>query len=169
MKYLTNQLLQHIPYLCWDRNYDKFPNKERISKNMINVIIVTYFKLLFKFIVDTGRHVRLPGMLGYVGMFKFKPKKDLITDYKIWANTREKVLIRNNISGPYKHKIKWYRMGSSSQGDLKKVTPDYIYKFNRRNYQWYTKEVIPNSDILIKYPAIENSKIVSSFTQLKQK
>jgi len=159
MSNLTVPLLQHIPKLTWERNYDQFKNKEKITKSMFKTILIIYFKLLFKFLVDTGRHIKLPGILGYVGMFKFKPKKDLIVDYNIWAKTGEKILVRNNLSGPYKPKIKWYKMGNSSKVELRKITPDYIYKFNRRNFRWYCSEVMKNSDKLTLYPVIENSRI----------
>jgi hypothetical protein len=65
-----------------------------------------YFRLMFKFMIDEGRHVRLPKMLGYIGLFKFVPKKDLITDFDYYKKTGIVRKIRNHRAGPYKHKIK---------------------------------------------------------------
>ena len=60
-------------------------------------------------------------------------------------------------------------MGSRTKQDLVKVTPDYIYNFHRRNQREYTAEVLRNSDKLILYPVIHNSRIVSAVTQNKTK
>lgn len=168
IKYLEVATLKHIPKIDWARNYSHFKNQKRIPPTIFKFILTTYFKLLFKFLTDTGKHVRLPSILGYVGLFKFVPKKELVTNWEHYAKTKEKVLMRNHKNGPFRPKMKWYRMGSSSKNDLVKVAPDYIYNFHRRNQRHYTSEVLKNTDKLILYPIIQNSRIVSSITQNKK-
>jgi hypothetical protein len=77
--------------------------------------------------------------------------------------------IRNNKSGPFKHKLKWYRMGDNTKMDLTKVTPDYKYTFSRCTHADYLSYIMNNTDTLIKYPIIQSSRIVSAIKQNKLK
>jgi hypothetical protein len=128
-----------------------------------------YFKLLFKFIIDEGRHVKLPKILGYIGMFKFVPKKDFIVDVEYYRATGVSRPKRNSKSGPFKHKMKWYRMADYSRAALTKVTPDYKTTFVRSTHYKYLSYMMNNTDVLIKYPIIQSSRIVSAATQNKIK
>ena len=167
--YFMESTIAHIPRLTWRRNYRQFPLKEKYAARKAEKIARMYFRLLFKFIIDEGRHVKLPKMLGYIGLFKFVPKKEFITDFDYYRQTGKERKIRNNRAGAFKHKLKWYRMGDNSTMSLVKVTPDYKYTFVRSTHYTYLSYMMNHTDVLIKYPIIQSSKIVSAIQQNKIK
>lgn len=60
-------------------------------------------------------------------------------------------------------------MTDYSRAALTKVTPDYKTTFVRSTHYKYLSYMMNNTDVLIKYPIIQSSRIVSAATQNKIK
>lgn len=93
-------------YLLFENTFKEYDNKFNLTRTEFKFIINTFFYILSRELIETGKVFALPRKLGTFSIRKFKPVSPLI-DFQHFRKTGEKRVLRNNHSEQLAAQFLW--------------------------------------------------------------